>query len=94
MTPKEFDSLVQKGHYLLILDNVVIDIERWIDYHPGGSFYLNNNIGKDITKFFNGGYLVDGNMGGKPAQGHKHSNAARLTVNSLAIARYGRLNPA
>lgn len=31
---------------------------------------------------------MEGNLSGRPAQGHVHSNFARMIVNDLAIARY------
>jgi len=29
--------------------------------HPGGAFLLEYNVGRDISKFFYGGYALDGN---------------------------------
>ena len=47
---------------LVIFDEYVLNIEKFIDYHPGGSFVLKHNIGRDIGKFFYGGYSLDGNL--------------------------------
>ena len=49
---------------------------------------MQQNIGRDISKFFYGGYSMEDNLGPKPGQGYRHSNYARLIVNSIAIATY------
>lgn len=53
---------------------------------------LKHNIGKDVSKFFYGGYSLDGNEMGVNANGHFHSNFARKLVNRLAIAQYESFN--
>ena len=57
--------------------------------HPGGTFLLKNNVGRDISKFFYGGYSQDGNLiaNGAALMVHRHSNLSRLQVNTIAIAR-------
>jgi hypothetical protein len=89
ISEEEFESLIHKGRKLVILDNLVLDVEKFLDCHPGGRWNLEHNIGKDIAKFFYGGYAIDGNV--KPEQSpshHTHSNFARLAVNQMVIARY------
>lgn len=49
---------------------------------------MQQNIGRDISKFFYGGYSMEDNLGPKPGQGYRHSNYARIIVNNLAIATY------
>lgn len=49
---------------------------------------LTHNIGRDISKFFHGGYSLEDNLGAKPARGYKHSTFARRIVNDLAVAYY------
>jgi cytochrome b involved in lipid metabolism len=67
MKREEFEQQVftEKKSYV-ILDNLVIDIEKFQDKHPGGKFVINHNIGRDISKFFYGGYSLEGNLGRKP----------------------------
>ena len=72
---------------LVLLDDLVLDVKSFIGSHPGGKFFLKHNIGKDISKFFYGGYSMEGNLGKKPASGHAHSNYARKIVNDLAIGK-------
>ena len=73
----------------MILDDLVLDVSKFIEEHPGGRFVLQHNIGRDISKFFHGGYSLEDNLGGgSPARGHAHSSLARMIVNDLAIAKY------
>ena len=72
----------------MILDNLVLDIEKtpfplvkYITLHPGGKFTLTKNFGRDISKFFYGGYtLVNPGM-------HRvsHSNNALSIAQSLVV---------
>jgi Cytochrome b5-like Heme/Steroid binding domain len=68
----------------VLLDDLILDVSQFKFEHPGGSFLLHSNIGRDISKFFYGGYTFE--AAGYPL--HAHSNAiARQVVNSLAIGR-------
>ena len=69
--------MVEEGRKLVILDELVLDVGSFISRHPGGRFALENNIGRDISKFFHGGYSLEGNLGPVPAACWKHSNLAR-----------------
>jgi len=52
--------------------------------HPGGTFSIKHNIGRDISKFFHGGYALENIL--KVGE-HKHSNDARKVVNRLIIGQ-------
>jgi hypothetical protein len=41
-----------------------------------------HNIGRDISKFFYGGYTLEVSAGNKP---YTHSNIARMIVNKIII---------
>ena len=88
MSPLEFQQAIVNGRKLVILDEFVLDVSKFIDYHPGGRFVLMQNIGRDISKFFHGGYSLEDNLGGSPPRGYTHSALARIVVNDLAIAMY------
>ena len=88
MSQNEFNSLLKEGRKLVILDELVLDLSPFISRHPGGRFVLEHNVGRDISKFFHGGYSLDGNSGSNPAKGHRHSNYARIIVNQLACATF------
>ena len=71
----------------MIIDNLVIDVGEFINEHPGGRFVIQHNIGTDISKFFFGGYCLEGNLEGV-SPGHNHSSFARMIVTDLSIAIY------
>jgi len=62
-TPESFEYAVfVKNRRLMILDNLVLDLGSnlggYAIHHPGGKFVLERNVGRDITKFFYGGYSM------------------------------------
>lgn len=61
---------------------------EFISHHPGGKFFIKQNIGRDVSKFFYGGYAMEGNRPNQSIMGYNHSNYARLVVNSITIGRY------
>ena len=83
MTSEEFDYKVKNGAKLVILDGYVLDIASFINDHPGGRFSLNHNIGRDVSKFFHGGYSLE-NIS-TPMPHHTHSVNAKRVVNNLII---------
>ena len=58
--------------------------------HPGGTFSLYQNIGRDVSKFFHGGYSLE-NKSKVPE--HRHSNDARMIVNDLIIGKFESSSP-
>ena len=44
---------------------MVLDLQNYANFHPGGKFALEKNIGRDISKFFYGSYaMFNGTMSG------------------------------
>jgi len=41
-----------------MLDNLVLNVEKYMSSHPGGKFLLESNIGFDISKYFYGGVIA------------------------------------
>jgi len=84
MTQEEFEVHVSKEKQkLVILDDLVLDVTQFASEHPGGRFLISQNVGKDISRFFHGGYSYE-----PLANNHTHSNFARKIVNSLIVARF------
>ena len=54
----QFTSRVKAGAKLTILDDLVLSLENYAFQHPGGEKVLINNIGRDLSKFFYGGYAI------------------------------------
>jgi cytochrome b involved in lipid metabolism len=50
---------VSKGEKLVILDDMVLDMSSYAINHPGGNFTIEHNIGRDVSKFFYGGYSLE-----------------------------------
>lgn len=86
----DFNRLVFQGRQLAVVDDLVVDLSSFVGKHPGGRFVIEMNVGRDISKYFHGGYSFDGNLGLQPATGHRHSNYARMIVNQLSIAMFDR----
>lgn len=61
---------------------MVLDVAFFMDDHPGGKFSLKHNVGRDVSKFFYGGYSLENVQ--KVAH-HAHSNDARSIVSRLCI---------
>jgi cytochrome b involved in lipid metabolism len=59
MTRQEFDDRIADGDSLVILDDMVLDVEKFRNDHPGGKFLIDFHIGRDVSKFFYGGYVLE-----------------------------------
>jgi len=60
MDRKEFDDIANNTRKkLVLLDNLVLDVTHFAEYHPGGKFVLDKLNGRDISKYFYGGYSYE-----------------------------------
>ena len=59
----------------------MLDVTDYGRFHPGGNYFIDFNIGRDIGKFFYGGYSLD-----SKTKNYAHSNLARKIVSQLAVA--------
>jgi len=73
-TKEQVDEAVAGGRMLLIMDNLVIDVKNYAMRHPGGRFTIEKNAGRDISKYFYGGYAMLNEKGDKKP--HTHSKFA------------------
>lgn len=46
------DEFRPPGPYSVVLDGVTLDVEEWMDRHPGGRKALENHLGEDVTLLF------------------------------------------
>ena len=60
----EFRRQISQGKDLVLLDDMVLDVTKFIFHHPGGKFLLKHNVGSDISKFFYGAYALEGHASG------------------------------
>ena len=87
-TMKKIEQMIKKEHQrLCYLENLVIDLKDFGELHPGGRFVLTKNIGRDISKFFYGGYSMINNPQGfnNNTHLHVHSYQAFKMVQEMVI---------
>ena len=61
---EELDFLLSKGRKLVILEDIILDISSYMFDHPGGAQVFLQNIGKDVSKYFYGGYALKSQLEG------------------------------
>lgn len=66
----------------VILGNKVYDVTDF--RHPGGVFIINQVVGREISRFFYGGYPLENT---KNMDSHTHSVKALLTLESYFIGK-------
>ncbi|GBC04765.1 hypothetical protein RclHR1_05860003 [Rhizophagus clarus] len=50
---EDFERRVQNGQILIIYNNKVYKLNKWIKYHPGGELAIRHMVGKDATDEIN-----------------------------------------
>ena len=66
---------------IVFFDNYIVDVEKFIDYHPGGKIHLIKNLGSDISRYLCGSLSVNPNF-----EPHYHSlNAHRHLIENLVV---------
>lgn len=79
-------EMVKGGRQLVVLDDLVLDVASFVNFHPGGSFVVRHNIGRDISKYFHGAYSLE-NIGRNQVKNYLHSTEARRICNQLVIGK-------
>ena len=79
-TPKQIEKAVGSGEPLVVLDNLVLSMNGYERIHPGGKFLLTRNYGRDISKFFYGGYAMV-----PETLPHTHTPAALKICEALVV---------
>jgi len=69
-----FNELLREGYKLVIVSEIVHDVTEFMGEHPGGKAILENMVGKDATRQFNGGV-------------YEHSNGAHNLLSQMRIGR-------
>lgn len=78
-------QVYNKDRNLVILDNLVLNFGEYHHYHPGGRFMLMKNRGRDISKYFYGGYRLVNDKDDMTIP-HTHSATATRTAQEMVIA--------
>lgn len=74
--------MVAHGRKVLIMNELVLDVENYIPMHPGGRFVIEKNLGRDISKFYYGGYSI---LSDFSISVHVHSRQADVQVYGMII---------
>lgn len=82
LSSEDIDKRVYAGEQLMVFDNLVLKLSGFDEMHPGGKFNLLRNMGRDISKFFYGGYSLV-NPNNKPGKTFTHSIASLSTAKGL-----------
>lgn len=45
----EVEDLINKGQLIVISNGLVLRLDKWVDYHPGGRLPILHMVGKDAT---------------------------------------------
>ena len=85
MTIEEFHDWVKAGKKLVTIDNLVLDYGSFHMVHPGGKFALQRTVGRDISKYFYGGFHILSEKGSQPP--HLHSLKAFGIAKRMVVAR-------
>ncbi len=48
-TRREIEGLIADGRKIIIVDQKVLKLDAWLDYHPGGDKAILHMVGRDAT---------------------------------------------
>lgn len=92
MSTEEYEQAVKSGKKFCILDDFVLDVSLYASRHPGGRFLIDATVGRDVSKYFYGGYKMENAKSNKDGP-YRHSMMARKTVSTLIVARLNNPGP-
>jgi hypothetical protein len=78
----QLNKMIKEGRKLVLFNDYIVDVEFFLEEHPGTSFVLTENIGRDIGKYFYGSNSVEHDM-----KSHAHSSYASLIIERLTIGK-------
>jgi hypothetical protein len=86
---EDYELAIRNGEAICTLDDLILDVSEYMKVHPAGMFVIDACIGRDMGKFFYGGYKMDQNEDHEDVQttAYRHSMSARLAVKSLVIGK-------
>ena len=56
----QLKDMIAKGRNVLVYENMVIDVEKWINQHPGVPLVIKPLLGLEISRYFYGGFIAPG----------------------------------
>jgi len=82
-----YEKQIRDGAVLCSLDDLILDVGGFMSRHPAGKFLIQNCIGRDMGKFFHGGYKMEDADNNVQIRPYRHSMAARKIIQELVIGR-------
>ena len=73
MSREQVETLIGRGHSIIIVDKQVLKVDAWLPYHPGGDKAIMHMVGRDATDEVNA----------------LHSAEARQRMRAFVIGRVG-----
>lgn len=49
ITPREVEGMIAEGRTIVILDDLVLRLDGWLQKHPGGKLAILHMVGRDAT---------------------------------------------
>ena len=49
LSRRQVEGLIADGHAIVVLDQMVLKIDAWLEYHPGGDKAIMHMVGRDAT---------------------------------------------
>lgn len=53
ITAAAVEDLIADGHIIVIFQDYVLQLDSWLDKHPGGNLAIRHMVGKDATDEIN-----------------------------------------
>lgn len=54
LSRREIEGLIAEGKSIIIIDQMVLKVDAWLKYHPGGDKAIMHMVGRDATDEVNG----------------------------------------
>ena len=78
----QLNKMIREGRKLVLFNDYIVDVESFLDEHPGTRFVLTENLGREVGKYFYGAYAVEHDM-----PSHTHSSYAASIIEKLTIGK-------
>ena len=53
LTRGKVEDLIARGHSIIIFDGLVLKVDAWLAFHPGGEKAIKHMVGRDATEEVN-----------------------------------------
>lgn len=53
LSRRQIEALIADGGTIIIVDQMVLKLDSWLKYHPGGQKTIKHLVGKDATDEIN-----------------------------------------